>query len=302
MNAVSKCELLIRNIFDLEQIRKLGGNPNAFIYSLTKFIITYKNGELEHAFYKATEGDVIGLKSTLIRFVEHLIVYIKENSIKRKFKEFNTLQELDFLLKEYSFVDDSISKEYSFVYKENFKGLKDYLCEKKIADRKVNIFIDDYKPLVDAANCYSFRKARALVSTASPHIRFADYLCGFYGKMIWALTNDNSFYEKYDKIENIDVDELSKKHLLSAEWFEIDKKTYDLYLKAYQQLIQKQEAYWAARTWAYSDQVVMFYSLLRYFASYGSYEKYKAVSSNMHNEYYNTSCCMELEKYYKNAF
>lgn len=44
---------------------------------------------------------------------------------------------------------------------------------------------------------------------------------------------------------------------------------------------------------------ISFYSLLRYIASYQTFEEFNSVSAAMHTEYYNSCAVDELSEYYK---
>ena len=92
----------------------------------------------------------------------------------------------------------------------------------------------------------------------------------------------------------------TKKHLLGNEWFNLKDNQFELYKLLYKVFIEQQcKYYWATMTWSYGDQASMFYSLLRYFNSYESFEQYRRVNNEMHSENYNFACCQDLERHYQ---
>ena len=98
--------------------------------------------------------------------------------------------------------------------------------------------------------------------------------------MHYALTEDKQIKEDVViDIDHLRDNDLSRKRLLSPDWFDLKEPQFELYKRVFKVLVVQQEAYWATMTWSYSDQVSMFYSLLRYFGSYNSYEDYKKHSS-----------------------
>lgn len=51
--------------------------------------------------------------------------------------------------------------------------------------------------------------------------------------------------------------------------------------------------------WAYSDEIVMFYSFINYINSYDKYNEYMTVLFEKHSEYFNNYVCSTLEEQYK---
>ena len=99
--------------------------------------------------------------------------------------------------------------------------------------------------------------------------------------------------------DDIDIEDLKYKRLLSKNWFDLSEEQYNLYLLIYQVLIIQQEHYWSSMTMSYSDDVSCFYSLLRYIAGYKNYSEFRKIDNQMHTEYYNSCCLNELERYYQ---
>ena len=118
--------------------------------------------------------------------------------------------------------------------------------------------------------------------------------------MLYALKNDENNREKVlEDISKIDLDDIKKKRLLSSEWFDLRKRHFDMYLLLYRALIVQHEHHWTTLASVYSDDVICFYSLLRYFGSYKSFESFKEVSPELHAEYYNSHAIGAMENYYQ---
>lgn len=118
--------------------------------------------------------------------------------------------------------------------------------------------------------------------------------------MLYALKNDENTQEKsLEDISNIDLEDIKIKRLLSSKWFDLREQHFDMYLLLYRALIVQHEHYWTTLASVYSDDVIRFYSLLRYVGSYNSFENFKAVSPELHAEYYNSHAIGELERFYQ---
>lgn len=298
VNVLSKIEWLVRNIFDMRTIQQMKYVVSgSFYYSLTKFLIYYHTPQLIKSLYKSIEKkDPVIFQNELLNHFERVIDAII--NIERKQRELPMLKDLYSIISSFTF-DNEIYEKYDFIYFQNFDGLIKLLNELNISEKKVNIIIDNEEMTFQAASLYPFHTIKQVDSKNVIQIRISDHLCGFIGRMMYALLNDNSIKE--DTISNIELikkNNLIDKRLLSCEWFDIQLKHFQLYKKIYEVLIVQQEHYWATMTWSYSDQMVMFYSLLRYFSSFKSYSEFKKYSSQEHTEFYNSSCCNELEKHY----
>ena len=139
--------------------------------------------------------------------------------------------------------------------------------DKEILDR----ISDQY-----ASRGIAFHSVRQTDSKNSIFLRATDHLCGFLGRFMYALMNDAAIKEdKIADISHLSEYDITRKHLLSTMWFDLQEKHFVLYKKIYKVLIEQQGSYWSTMTFSYSDQIVAFYSFLRYIASYESYSEYK---------------------------
>ena len=298
VNVVSKIEYLVRNIFEAVDISNTPFvSPNSFYYSITKFLIYYHTPELIKALYKSIEtADGTFFQEELLNHLECTIAALK--GIPRKAREIPALQQLHMVVSLCKF-EKPISDKYDFIYFQNFDGLIRLLDERKISSQRSSITIDREEATFQAAQTFPFKEVKQANSTQSVKVRMADHLCGFIGRMMYSLMNDKQLREdEVTDIDNLSANDLTRKRLLSPEWFDLKQANFDLYKRAFRVLVVQQEAYWATMTWSYCDQVSMFYTLLRYFGSYGSYEEYKKHSPEEHSEYYNSACCDDLERHY----
>lgn len=299
VNALSKIEYLVRNIFDVNSLEHVPGvSSNSFFYSITKFILTYHSAALIQALYTSAEtGDRESFRDELLNHLEEVIYAIKD--IPRKEREYRTLCQMHMLISLVR-LDGTIRTKYDFIYFQNFDGLNRLLGELKISPQRVNLVIDQEENTFYAAQRFSFKSVRHANSANSIHVRLADHLCGFIGRMMHALMDDKSVKEDpVTKIDRLCENDLERKRLLSSEWFNLKAEHFSLYKLVYRVLVLQQQAHWATMTWSYFDQVSVFYSLLRYVASYERYEDFIKNTPEMHAEYYNSACCQELEHAYE---
>lgn len=302
VNVISKIEWLIRNLFDICSHNEMQFvNADSFYYSLTKFILIYHNRELIQALYKSYE-----LKDNRLFQDELLSQLLKVISvlegIERKKREIPALRDLYFIIKNYN-MRNEVKNKYDFIYFQNFDGLINLLEELKISLKKVNLEIDNEEKTYQVALNYNFSKIKQSDSKNVISIRIADHLCGFIGRMMYALMNDEAIKEdNIDNIDNLKENDLTRKRLLNLKWFDLEEKHFILYKLVYKVLVLQQSSYWSAMSLSYGDQVSMFYTLLRYISTFDSFNAFKRYSPEEHVEYYNSACCEELERHFNSFY
>lgn len=299
VNVTSKIELLLRNVFEMKVLNQMVFVvPNAFIYSMTKFILTYHTPRLLETLYNASEaGEVVLFKDELSNHLGKVIMALE--GIPRKGRELPALMELEIIISNHE-IWKTIDNKQDFIYYQNFDGFGYLLKEKKILPKKINLLLDKEEKTYQTAKKYRYNKVGQTDSEEDICVRVADHLSGFIGKMMYALVNDSSFKEDTVlEIERLKENDIVRKHLLNAKWFEFQKKHFELYKLVCKVFIHQQAAYWSVMTSSYGDQVVMLYSLLRYIDSFENYEKFIKISPELHAEKYNEACCLELERHYK---
>lgn len=297
ISIISKIELLIR--------RALRGvifppfaNGDAFIYSLAKLIVVHRPKQLIGAITSAANGG--SSKEFRSVLIETLDAMIKASAgVPRKGRTIEAFEQMRFIILNMAFKADFNEKtpfEYSIIY----YGLEKLLMELGIRAEGVTITIDEDEGTYNASKAYNCGLVQQGRSDALIQLRLSDWLCGFIGRMLYALKNDENTQEKsLEDISNIDLEDIKIKRLLSSEWFDLREQHFDMYLLLYNALIVQHEHYWTTLASVYSDDVICFYSLLRYFGSYNSFESFKAVSPELHAEYYNSHAIGELERFYQ---
>lgn len=96
--------------------------------------------------------------------------------------------------------------------------------------------------------------------------------------------------------------DIVRKHLLSKEWFRLNEKQFLLYKKITKALVTNHKFYWTSMAWAYSDEIVMFYSFINYINSYDKYNEFMTILSEKHSGYFNNFVCSRLVDQYKKMY
>ncbi|MBR3459203.1 MAG: hypothetical protein IKH21_00200 [Clostridia bacterium] len=297
VSIISKIELLIRRALR-GVIFPSFANKDAFIYSLAKLIVVHRPKQLIGAITSAANGG--SSKEFRSVLLETLDAMIKASyGVPRKGRTIEAFEEMRYIIRSMVFTADFNEKtpfEYSIIY----YGLENLLTELGIKAEDVTITIDEDEGTYNASKAFSFDSVQKGQSDNLIQLRLSDWLCGFIGRMLYALKNDENNREKaLEDISKIDLDDIKKKRLLSSEWFDLRKRHFDIYLLLYRALIIQHEHYWTTLASVYSDDVICFYSLLRYFGSYKSFESFKEVSPELHAEYYNSHAIGAMENYYQ---
>lgn len=294
---ISKVEFYIRELFKETEF-PIWVKPDSFYYSLVKFFLIYSNKELLKNLYLVNDKESAQeFKSLLLCQIKKLLEAI--DGIERKTKEKIAYEEVCTILENVEIMINPDNK-YTFNYSPNFDGLIRLLDEIEISSKKVNLTIDREEKTFMTALQFPFNTVKQQESINSVQLRFSDWISGFIGRMMCALLNDKNMKE--DTVEDFNIiknNDLTTKRILSDEWFNLTKKDFELYNLIYDALIVNHQHYWTTMTLSYCDQTIMFYGLLRYMASYKTYDDFCRVRKEMHSEYYNACCCNELEQHYK---
>lgn len=295
---ISKLEIVVRHLYRNIILDKRNSIlEDSFVYSLTKFISVYHTRELLDSLFEIHDN------KTGYRFRKKLLQHLKcvmesIHNIERKQREYPALKQLYYIIYR-SRIMSFTSKEFLFTYDSNFRGLSLLLNELNIENNNVSIVIDNDERTFQAAQKYSFYHIEQVDSKESVQVRLSDWISGFIGRMIYAIQNDkNMLEEKIDRIEDVNKIDISTKRILSQEWFALSERQYYLYLLIFKSLIVGQEHYWTAMTTINCDCAVLFFELIKYFATYKSFEEYSSIAPNLHAEYYNSRLLSELENYF----
>lgn len=297
IESISKVEFYIRELFKETEF-PIWVKPDSFYYSLVKFFLIYSNKELLKNLYLVNDKESAQeFKSLLLCQIKKLLEAI--DGIERKTKEKIAYEEVCTILENVEIMINPDNK-YTFNYSPNFDGLIRLLDEIEMSSKKVNLTIDREEKTFMTALQFPFNTVKQQESINSVQLRFSDWISGFIGRMMCALLNDKNMKE--DTVEDFNIiknNDLTTKRILSDEWFNLTKKDFELYNLIYDALIVNHQHYWTTMTLSYCDQTIMFYGLLRYMASYKTYDDFCRVRKEMHSEYYNACCCNELEQHYK---
>lgn len=296
INIVSKIEILIRHALRSIEFPSFA-NRNSFIYSLTKLIVVHRPKQLLEALEAvANGGSPLGFRDTLLDTLRAMI--IASEGVPRKEKTIEAFTEMCYVLESMSFDVTPVAKT-DFLYFVNFDGLCRLLDEISIRPQNIKITIDVEENTFKAAQDYQFGRVKQGKSDSSIQLRLSDFLSGFIGRMIYAMTHDESTRElALEDITAIDLEDIKEKRLLNSKWFELTERHFDLYKLVYKVLIEQHSHYWTTLTLAYNDNTICFFALLRYIASYPSYHDFIAVSPNLHSEYFNARAVEEIAEYY----
>ena len=296
IDAISKVEIMLRSVFNCATLPPYV-NSISFFYSLTKFFVLYQPKEV--IAQMAIVHDQKSAEQFRLKLIDTLdMVVDATKNIQRKQEESHAFSQLSLILEDTVF-EKAFAPKVDFIYLQNFDGLSRLLNEKNIPLKRVKVVIDREANTFSAAQQFHFGKTAQADSNNNIQLRLADQICGFLGKMFRALSHDPSLKEEVlTDIHNINQKALEDKRLLSREWFEIDERRYALYVLVFKVLIANCQEYWTAMTASYSDQVSVFYSLLRYYSSYYSYEEYINIKSSEHIERFNSCCVQELSRVY----
>lgn len=298
INAISKMEFFIRKTFeDMVFPTTYAVDKNNFYYSLTKFFIFYGHTDLVKAMYDVESSlTVEDLRKQLLFTLDAIINATKD--IARKELECAAFRELRQILVDSKF-DVNVSRKLDFRYYPNFDGLCSLLYEIDINLRQIKLTLDNEEKTYSEAQGYPFGKIKCANSKNVIQLHLSDFISGFMGRMMYALSNDSLIREdKITDIRSIGDNDLIRKRILSPQWFDISEKQFELYILVYKALIENHQHYWTIMTMSYSDQVVSFCALIRYFAGFNDFSSFKSVKPNLHSEYYNSQCCDDISKHY----
>lgn len=260
-------------------------------------MIVYKHDELITALYNAkNSSDIEELRKRLINTLD--IIIEATHNIPRKERELIAFSQLRRILTD-SKLNISINTKLDFRYFPNFDGLCSLLQEIEIKPQKIKLVIDDEEKTFIEAQRYSFGKTKQANSKNVIQLHLSDFISGFIGRMMYAISNDKSMVEdSIADIRNIYENDLESKRLLSPQWFAVTDEQFELYRLVYKALIGMHQHYWTIQTMSYADQAVSFCSLLKHFAAYDDFAAYQRIEPEMHSEYFNARCCEELDSHY----
>lgn len=292
ISCVSKMESLVRDVFNDLHCAEHGVIQDKVYYTLTKFLIIYGDDEIFTSFFNVQSRRS---EDQLKRMIYKKMTQVIEKS--RNIPRMGTV-EYAYIIARDELINADVrirtGDKFYFDYSSSFGVLRALLDEMAVSYQNINLFIDGSVGLYHRAESL-FPNTHYVDSIKEPLIRISDHLAGFLNRMIRAISmeldHDEPRLSDFSK-DNID---LYSKRMLGVDWFKIDEEIFVLYQRIYRTLISVQPYYWSTLTTAFSDEPIMFYSLLEYFDSYSSYNDYSRVEIDSHPELLNYLTCSNIK-------
>lgn len=300
IDIISKMEYFCRNLFRNVDFSSLEINPDVFYYILTKFLIMHSSKEVNRAIYFAQHnGETEQLKDILLDSLELIITTF--SSIPRKEREIRAFSELQDGIRSIPF--NVLSKnKLDFQYFPNFDGLLLKLNEVNINPRDIKLTLDEDNATFQEALKYPFRKVKTTKSNYSIQVRLSDLLSGFIGRFMYALSNDKSMAEDsvLEGNNTINPDYESLRYI-SPQWFDLTEEKFNLYHLVNKAIINN-TTYWSYLSLSYSDESIVFISLISYISSYFDFNEFKNIPLDRHVESHTLVCLERLDVLYKSFY
>lgn len=154
---------------------------------------------------------------------------------------------------------------------------------------------------MDSSKAYGFQNVSFNKSDEKIELRLSDWIASFVGRMIFAIVSDKGLNEdSVIDIRDVAKNDLETKRYLSSNWFDLKERDFELYQLLYQVFIIEQGSYWSTMTFSYADQAILFYTLIRYFNKYETFEDYRKIDNQQHAIEYNKDVLIELEYTFEN--
>lgn len=269
LNCFSKIERVIDTAFnDYKYFLKLNGvRIRAFIYSITKYIYTYKYLELtEKLFLYSKNNQNINIIKILISSIDETLKEI--SSFKRKKKEIIALIQIKHILENLKF-NISITQKINWDCSYNFDGFNLLLNELKKNPNQISLFLDEdknnFKSAQNSEKYYGFyRELKSCNSKDFIGIRAADILATFFSKL--SKASEDEIKEDYSN----GIKEERK--LIREEWFKIKKNQF-LLIKKIECLFEKSYHYSTYFSY-YTDFIIIVFCYFHYINLFETFDEY----------------------------
>ncbi len=281
-SVASKIEYLVLQLFHGYRNRFLV-DTDLMKYSITKALVMYRPKEIIKCLYESPED-----------FLEHLKKFFRdrincnENNPQLKQAETRAFQEILLVLE-----DISESPELDWDYHMSFDGFKKYLGEKRI--QYYTLVIDkegkeeEESKTLKVAREVGLDNSVEADSTKYSGLRIADMMAGIISKLLKGLC---------DSLRYQSLDESTNKKILDTGWFSLNEVQLELYKKLYRIICEWQPAWYKSYSGIYSDDLVVFNSLLNFMNHFESVEHIHA-DIDMQGEYFNAFACEQLARYFE---
>lgn len=294
----SKTELLVKEF--MKNIRfnnKFVYHRDAFIYSLIKFLYSYRNQELlKNMMHIKTEKDANQVLNYLKDMIKNVIG--ESGQSKKKEKERKALNDVLSILNN-SFVYEFKQPQLSWRYKPIFTGFNNLLYERNINQLDVDLLIDKENNTFQAAIANgNYKRCNEGESHECIGLRISDILAHFFGELVLALEYELKEIEIKSE-EDLKKLDYSTKRLLSPKWFKVSQEQFLLW-RNIEMIFYKYQLYeWTGYDGVFCDSPNLVFALLEYIFQYNTYEEFMDVKAELHSEYFNTYSCNKLANIYK---
>lgn len=289
---LSKFEQILKSLISKEQVNKkvkmqaklfkqyysidipssIDAQCDAAYYSLIKLFYTYKSKEFMDMLYN---NEIENEKK--IEYIKHRLSQIKDMGIDlvRKQREVPIIEFFLSILDE-DMVSNRIKKSFSHDYVAN--GFDALLRQTKIKSKDVRLYPDKSHEInFETLNLYSVSETD---SKHSIGVRIADIFSGFIYKILLANT-----IERRDNFEeHTTKEDFAKLSIISEEWFNLNEKQFNLYLKLSAIFFKRNNISWTTNVGLYTDETILFSTLIEYFRQFENFEEYNKFSSTSHEK------------------
>lgn len=278
----SKIEYLVLQLFRGYRSH-FSVDTNLMKYSITKALVVYRPQEVLQCLYESPEDFLEELKTFFRNRIE-----CNAANHELKQKETEAFQNILLVLD-----DISESSVLDWDYHMSFDGFKKYLGEKGIQDYTLVIDKEgkeeEESKTLKAAREVGLNNSDEANSTQYPGLRMADMMAGIISKLLKGLC---------DSLRYQSIGESTGKKILDTKWFNLREYQLELYKKLYRIICEWQPAWYKSYSGLYSDDVVMFITLLNFMNHFESVEQIQA-DINMQGECFNAFVCEQLEIYFE---
>lgn len=283
----SKIEYVITQLFSNVSSNAVF-NVNAMRYTIIKAINCYKPSVvIDCAFSSSDSNELI---SVLKEFFMNRIEANKQN-VKLKALENNAFADV---IKALDWLANSVRKKYNeaWDYRMVFDGFSKYLDESDVLDYMLVLDEEGEVGSESATLCAAKDVGLRAIerdSRTSQGIRIADMMIGIVGKLLKSIHKAMQYKNDSHAIV---------KSMLDDKWFALDERQFQLYKKLHCIICEYDRAWYKLYSGLYSDDLVVFMSLLDYITSFDSVESLSRCSN--HSEKFNAFVVERLRRNMRN--
>lgn len=278
---LNKYEFLLRNLLpEINWLTQHGVLYKPFIYSLTKFTATHPQYKICEILLSKDKDRTKRRK--IIRIFEKYL--IKINGINKKKSEIDAIKSLITIFSNLPMHFRQV-KELKWDYEQSAFLFSMFIKEQNI--KLSHLFIDEEEQTLVACKHIFGKNVDTLKSQKSIEIRVCDWVATLLSRIIV------SYYKDYENAR--ETEDLSETiHFLNNNFFDINKDAKVLSSLMIDVLLTQQNGYWSTSGSIYADNVIEFYTMLRYLQDCFDFNK------SPNSEDYNLYLSLELQTNFKN--